>query len=132
MDKQENFELNTSYVQVVDRYREAISDLKAIVQRLKAENVELKKQINDAEKYIDELQDALRDMELEKENNKDQYRKALEEVREIANNFFEECGISDDYFKRNNYSWKQHQLKALTCKLQQIQEKINEVLKDEY
>jgi predicted RNase H-like nuclease (RuvC/YqgF family) len=41
-DKQENFELNPSYVQVVDRYREEISDLRAIVKRLKAENEELK------------------------------------------------------------------------------------------
>ena len=64
------------------------------------------------------------------EENK-QYRSALEEIKEIATNYFEECGVPDDYFKRNNYSWKQHQIKAFTCKLQQIIDKINEALGNE-
>ena len=84
------------------------------MQCLKAENEKLKKQINDAEKYIDELQDALRDMELDKENNKDRYRKALEEVREIAKFHISE---TDSFDVQND--------------MNTIIDKINEVLKDE-
>ena len=50
----------------------------------------------------------------------------LTEIKEIAENAEEQCAIPENYFKRNNVSWKQHQLKGLTCKFKQILQKINE------
>lgn len=87
--------------------------------RLQAENEEFKKENKENLHYLACMTEQRNKLKL-----------ALEEIREIAENYFEECGVPDDYFKRNNYSWKQHQIKGLTCKLQQIQDKINEVLKE--
>lgn len=92
------------------------------LKRLQAENEELKA-------LCDTYFACYRAKHNDIEGNLFSYRKALEEIREIAENYFEECGVPDDYFKRNNYSWKQHQIKGLTCKLQQIFDKSNEVLK---
>ena len=89
------------------------------IARLEEENERLK----------ENLEDLIKDLKVQNEII-GKFEKALEEIREIAENYFEECGVPDDYFKRNNYSWKQHQIKGLTCKLQQILDKINEVLKE--
>ena len=98
------------------------------LQRLKAENEELKKQINDAERYIDELQDALSDMELKKENNKDRYRKALEEIRESFSGF----RISTMPFHiADNEKMPHRMADAIQHYSERIIVKINEVLKDE-
>ena len=120
------------------------------LKRLQVENEELKKEINlyknsivanhdraigkrfeevleENEKFKKELHSLNCDGKCSEE--KQMYKQALEEIRGITENYFEECGVPDDYFKRNNYSWKQHQIKGLTCKLQQILDKINEVLK---
>lgn len=50
-------------------------------------------------------------------------KQALQEIKEIAENAEEQCAIPENYFKRNNVSWKQHQLKGLTCKFKQILQK---------
>ena len=56
----------------------------------------------------------------------DKLKQTLAEIKEIANNAEEQCAIPENYFKRNNVSWKQHQLKGLTCKFKQILQKISE------
>ncbi len=56
-------------------------------------------------------------------------KQALTEIKEIAEKAAEESGVFKEYFKRNNYSWKQHQLRALTCKYNIILQKC-EVLDD--
>ena len=57
------------------------------------------------------------------------YEQALQEIKKIAKNAEEQCAIPENYFKRNNVSWKQHQLKGLTCKFKQILQKC-EVIDD--
>ena len=96
------------------------AELKIVKEQLKKWNDENLKRQDNMQLWID----------LAEEQRKN-YRSALEEIKEIATNYFEECGIPENYFKRNNVSWKQHQIKALTCKLQQILDKINEVLGNE-
>lgn len=54
------------------------------------------------------------------------YEQTFIEIKEIAENAEEQCAIPENYFKRNNVSWKQHQLKGLTCKFKQILQKIRE------
>lgn len=88
------------------------------LQRLKKENEQLKKQINDAEKYIDELQDALRDMEIQKDNiknlkpiditefcntaervldNSNKYKTALEKVKKECKKPLNEKFLINDF-----------------------------------
>ena len=88
MDKQENFGLNTSYVQVVDRYKETISDLSAIVKRLGQKNEELKEEIRQLHRRNPEELYTLFGKpikyweKLQAEN--EELKQALEEIREVA------------------------------------------------
>lgn len=113
-------EMEETPQQTIDRLKQENKELKVVKEQLKKWNDENLKRQDEMQLWID----------LAEEQRK-KYRSALEEIKEIATNYFEECGVPDDYFKRNNYSWKQHQIKAFTCKLQQIIDKINEALGNE-
>lgn len=104
------------------------------IDQLEVQNGELKEKIKYMEEYIKTVENSRNEFEKEskflKEENK-KMKQTLVEIKEIAENAEEQCAIPENYFKRNNVSWKQHQLKGLTCKFQQILQKISEVLKDE-
>lgn len=92
------------------------------IDQFKVENEELKKNImykcpQCGDEYLSPIGASLYE-----ENNK--LKQILTEIKEIAENAEKQCVIPKNYFKRNNVSWKQHQLKGLTCKFQQILQKI--------
>lgn len=51
----------------------------------------------------------------------------LDEIEDICKKSWHDSGITIDYFKRNNYSWKQHQIRSLISRFEQILQKIKEV-----
>jgi chromosome segregation ATPase len=102
---------------VAKGFSEGLAQTEKLLEKAKAENEKLKKQINDAEKYIDELQDALRDMEVQKDNiknlkpiditefcktaervfdNSNKYKTALEEIRELVSEEIDKTDKDDE------------------------------------
>lgn len=53
--------------------------------------------------------------------------KCLDDIEDICKKSWHDSGITIDYFKRNNYSWKQHQIRSLISRFEQIIQKIKEV-----
>lgn len=93
------------------------------LQQLKAENEELKKEVNRHLK-----QQEIKDNYLIPKSK--EYKQCLDEIEGICKKSWPDSGITIDYFKRNNYSWKQHQIRSLICRFEQIMRKIEEVKVD--
>lgn len=104
------------YQQQLEAYKMEAEEGKEINAELKAENDELKYKAEFFENYNAAHINKITKLE-----------QTLTDIKEIADKAEEQCAIPENYFKRNNVSWKQHQLKGLTCKFKQILQKISEV-----
>ena len=98
--------------------------------QLKAENEVLKKVNKTNQEKIKKLNEQLEEEFIAQQYGDmalfckvEDYKQTLTEIKEIAEKAAEESGVFKEYFKRNNYSWKQHQLRALTCKYNIILQK---------
>lgn len=52
----------------------------------------------------------------------------LDEIEEICKKYWDDSGITIDYFKKNNYLWKQHQAGIITSKFESLISRFEHIL----